>query len=66
MARAGKLTIFVDETRNNTHISVRTVGATGDKRLNTVSLDFDLGHRVGAPTADAYWQAVLAAVSPLV
>lgn len=57
MARIGKLTMYVDESRHGHILHVRTTGRKGSLSLNTVSFDEVYAFVNPAATAMSYWLA---------
>lgn len=63
MARIGKITVFVDQSRNQQTISVRTTGARGAVNLSGVNADVTASSQSPTTTAVAFWQDVLSRAS---
>jgi len=64
VSRIAKMTIFVDQTRHQQNISVRTVGARGQVALNTISLEIPSISQSPSPDAATFWHAILSLVLP--
>ena len=59
MAKIGKITIYVEESRSGHVLHVRTTGRKGTLSLNTVSLDPTYDYVNPGTTAPLYWKATL-------
>lgn len=62
MSKVGKITIFVDQTRHQQNISVRTTGQRGAVPLNTISLEIPTASQSPSPDANTFWHAILSLV----
>jgi len=65
MAKIGKITCYVEESRNGHIVRVRTTGSKGSLLLNTVNLDETYTYVNPGTTANAYWKAIMDQVSAL-
>jgi hypothetical protein len=63
MARIGKITIFVDQSRNQQTISVRTTGSRGAVNLSGITADVTANSQSPTTTPVAFWQDVLSRAS---
>lgn len=57
MAKIGKLTMYVEESRTGHILRVRTTGRKGALSLNTVTFDHVYDYVNPSPTAMVYWLA---------
>jgi len=59
MARVGKITIMVDESRNGHALTIRTIGKKGTVLLNVLNEKKQYPYVNSAATAQSYWIATL-------
>lgn len=59
MARIGKITVFVDETRAGHVLTVRTVGKKGPLLLNDQNMVLTFNYVNAGTTSAKYWDATL-------
>jgi hypothetical protein len=59
MAKIGKITIYVSQSRHGQEVSIRTTGARGQVPLNTITDDVQYNAQSPSDTAVHFWQDVL-------
>jgi len=64
MSRIAKMTIYVDQTRHQQNVSVRTTGTRGLVPLNTVDLEIPTDSQSPSPDGPTFWRAIIALVGP--
>jgi len=66
VSKIGKITIFVDQTRNAESLSIRTTGVVGTVSLSMSPVDQQFVSRSPSPDAATFWKDILTKAATLI